>query len=371
MQIHHSYVHNNCVDELLTRIINRGNTVLNLKSARVLKVLLGLFCSFIVTQSMTANGFPERFRETKSYSSPKSAIDSIVHNVFRSILVDQPTPMPTNSKTITDSITRKEFEDIAMVEVPEGCFTMGNTEEMASRPEGEQCFESPFWIGETEVTNSQFNIFLAEGGYSKKEFWTESGWIYYHGPNDDQRSNWKDNEYTADNQPIVAVSWYEAQAYTKWLTDRYRLAGLLSIEEVVRLPTEAEWEYAARGTQSVKYPWGNDWVSNNAVTQESKVKAPAEVGSIDVGKSWVGALDMIGNVWEWTNTIHSNGNTMFEYPYQANDGREDSTVDAYRIARGGSFLNLPVSASYRGNLFYPFTRYPEVGFRLVIGTPIS
>jgi formylglycine-generating enzyme required for sulfatase activity len=210
-------------------------------------------------------------------------------------------------------VTEQDFDGIPMVYVPAGCFWMGglgvgallegsalgNYDE-PSLPIHEICFDTPFWIDKFEVTN----------GY----------WADFAGQNANRESANADA-----NLPVVNVTWFDAQAYCA------ARGG--------RLPTEAEWEYAARGPRSLKYPWGNEFDINLVVASMTiengnsvNLDSPSQVGSREGGQSWVGAYDMSGNVWEWVSTI------PFPYPYTKDDGREDlSQTNVERVVRGGSY----------------------------------
>lgn len=157
----------------------------------------------------------------------------------------------------------REFDGILMALVPAGCFQMGSIAGNESeRPVHQVCFEAPFWIDVYEVTNEQYGPILC-ADFSP-----------------------------APDQPRLCLNWTDAQAYC---TAR---GG--------RLPTEAEWEYAARGPDGLVYPWGNEFDEDNAVWGYNADRHPSPVGSKPEGMSWIGAYDMAGNVWEWVNDWHSS-----------------------------------------------------------------
>jgi formylglycine-generating enzyme required for sulfatase activity len=144
-----------------------------------------------------------------------------------------------------------------------------------------------------------------------------------------------------DNHPVVGVTWHDGIAYCEWLTAQLlgdsrtppELRELLQSGGRVALPSEAEWEKAARGTHGRIYPWGNAFDPNLANTDEGGIGATSAVGCFPGGASPYGMLDMSGNVWEWTRSQYK------EYPYQPLDGREDlqggDRID--RVLRGGSW----------------------------------
>jgi dipeptidyl aminopeptidase/acylaminoacyl peptidase len=203
-----------------------------------------------------------------------------------------------------------------MVLVPAGCFVMGSDSGQANeKPTHQQCFSQPFWIDQTEVTNAQYG---------------SSG------------------DFSGDNLPREDVTWYEAHDFC--------------LKRGARLPTEAEWEYAARGPDSLVYPWGDAWIPDNLVWRDGKNRQTSPVGSRPAGTSWVGALDMAGNVWEWTSSIHK------PYPYDAQDGREnEADTTSYRVIKGGSwdFGDSNVArAAWRGGDGYRLDQHDNgIGFR--------
>lgn len=208
-----------------------------------------------------------------------------------------------------------------MVLVPAGCFDMGSITNDDEKPVHEQCFNTPFWIDKTEVTQAQFR---ANNGVQARN-----------------------SRFSGDNRPVEQITWFEADAYCR--------------QRGGRLPTEAEWEYAARGPESWVYPWGDSFVADNAVYFSNSGNQTANVGSRPEGASWVGAQDLSGNVWEWTSSLYN------PYPYNASDGREANTgsrTNVSRVLRGGSWINNSDSlrAAYRLR-YHPDLRNGYSGFR--------
>jgi len=220
----------------------------------------------------------------------------------------------TSNDSWTPSI--EQFNGISMALVPTGCFMMGSNDGDADeQPVHEQCFNEPFWIDVTEVTNAAYG---------------SSG------------------EFSGVSRPRDSVSWFEARDFCA------------ARGENVRLPTEREWEYAARGVDNLIYPWGDTFVWENVVYGANSNNSTADVGSRPNGTSWVGALDMSGNVWEWVSAIYRS------YEYDANDGREVNSDNrtGVRVLRGGSWLNfdygLRAPVRYRT---YPDNSVSILGFR--------
>lgn len=271
----------------------------------------------------------------------------------------------------------KEFDGIPLVEVPAGCFYMGSTLYVSTQPITYQCFDTPFWIGQTEVTHAQYKAFMESGGYSNQDYWTENGWKWL---NEKTKSEdrtqpiyWTNKKYDVPDKPVIGVGWYEAMAYTKWLTQHYRTSGLIEKDVEIRLPTEAEWEYAARGPNSLLYPWGNDWVTANAVFNNRQMHGPSPVGSIPAGASWVGALDMSSNVWEQLHTLSRNNYVDYLAPYSASDGREDPSAFAPLIViRGGAwYFDQYETQTVYHNTISSLQRGDAFGFRVVLSAPLS
>ncbi len=206
----------------------------------------------------------------------------------------------------------QSFSGVEMVFVPRGCFTMGressDDDYKDESPTSRQCFEKPFWIDRYEVTNEQFTSL---GGQA------------------DRDSGNMSPEFPREN-----VTWFEAVAFCA--------------SRGGRLPSEAEWEYAARGPDGMFFPWGERWVTGNSIWQNTSGGDTDPVGSRPDGISWVGANDMIGNVWEWTTSLFQ------PYPYDGLDGREsmEGSGDTGRVLRGGAFYSFEESILNGVNRFW-------------------
>ncbi|NDJ53582.1 MAG: formylglycine-generating enzyme family protein, partial [Chloroflexi bacterium] len=167
------------------------------------------------------------------------------------------------------------FNGVEMALVPAGCFMRGSEEgERDESPMHEVCFEQPFWIDLYEVTNARFGDFLGDAGNQ------EEGGLNWYGEADSAArierdgSTWMTQRGFEDH-PVGEVTWYGARAFCQ--------------AQGGRLPTEAEWEYAARGPDALTYPWGNEWGADNAVYRGNSGGQTAPVGSRPTGVSWVGA----------------------------------------------------------------------------------
>lgn len=215
---------------------------------------------------------------------------------FRCVFPLEAMPLATPNVDTAWTPIEQDFDGVSMVYVPAGCFDMGsNTSEADESPAHPQCLE-PFWIDQYEVKNLDF---MSMGGTSATA-----------------------NRSSTVSQPVENLTWSEAKAFCE-------LRG-------GRLPTEREWEYAARGPSNWLYPWGSDPNPENTVWFGNSAGQTAVVGSRPADRSWAGAFDMAGNVKEWVSTIYDG----FSYPYKPDDGRENTTsIDPTirRVARGSAW----------------------------------
>lgn len=222
-----------------------------------------------------------------------------------------------------------------MVLVPAGEFTMGTDDGLEDECPAHRVFVSDFYIGAHPVTNAQYAEFVKATGRRAP----------YH---------WKDGAIPEglDDHPVVSVGWHDAVAYCRWRSEQ--------TGAVYRLPTEAEWEKAARGTDGRAWPWGNEFDPEKCNTAEGRGKGTTPVTQFPEGRSPYGCYDMAGNVWEWTSSLYR------DYPYKADDGRENPEAEGRRVLRGGSWFNMAGSArsAYRGKET-PDYAHGAFGFRCV------
>ena len=258
--------------------------------------------------------------------------------------IADPTNAPTVSATPEPTVEISPKDGMELLPVAKGDFMMGNDSgEVDERP-GHLVSLNTFWIDKTEVTIEMFRRFVAETGYQTsaeisgygyiwaKNQWQESTHASWLDPDGDGRSN-------DAHLPVAQVSWSDAQAYCIW-------AGR-------RLPTEAEWEKAARGVDGRIFPWGNT-PPDSSLASFDQSAGPSKVGSFPQGVSPYGALDMLGNVWEWTADWYSSdyyATSPLDNPLGASSG-------THRVLRGSGWssslkniriTNRDVSKPYYSN----------------------
>lgn len=246
-------------------------------------------------------------------------------------------------------VTADEKEN-KMILVSAGTFTMGSAIRAADEKPAHKVFLDAFYISKYEVTNAEYYRFWlslqdSNTGVEAVE--------YKHTPENFTHlahiGNWPERATKFPNHPVVGVSWHDAKAYAEW--------------KGMRLPTEAEWEKAARGYSDRIWPWGNS-MNPNANTSEQNdgyVDSIAPVGSFPNGKSFFGAMDMAGNVWEWTADWYSD----VYYTHSPNKNPMGPTVGSWRVLRGGSWIDKlsRCSTTFRFYL-YPSLKTSFVGFRV-------
>ncbi|HRU95727.1 MAG TPA: bifunctional serine/threonine-protein kinase/formylglycine-generating enzyme family protein, partial [Anaerolineae bacterium] len=247
-------------------------------------------------------------------------------------------------------VTLPSGVEVVRLFVPDGTFQMGSaTNQPEEQPVHKVQLDS-FWIDHTPVTNAQFEAYVNALGLQTKAERTNSGYVFTQdGWQPLNGANWRHPQGPGSNiddradHPVVLVTWEEARDYCVWSGGR--------------LPTEAEWEYAARGPQNLSYPWGRefdlsmfnfcdrscpfDW-RDSRIDDGFAYTSP--VDAFPQGASWMGAYDMLGNVWEWVQDWHDES-YYAESPVQNPAGPESG---ALRVARGGGWP-YEVGVEYAAN----------------------
>jgi formylglycine-generating enzyme required for sulfatase activity len=253
---------------------------------------------------------------------------------------------------------------LGFVKIPAGPFLMGsdkkNDPQTYDNETPQHTLTLPgYYISRYPVTVAQFRAFVEQSGYEPED---------------------PDSLRGLANHPVVYISWYEAVRYCQWLTEHLHewpdtpepLATLLRREGwQVTLPSEAEWEKAARGTKGLIYPWGDEFDATRANTSETGIGRPSAVGCFPRGASPYGCLDMAGNVWEWTRSLWRKdyGKPDCRYQYDPGDGREqlDALNNVPRVLRGCAFWHYQGYARCACRLrFLPYARGDGRGFRVVV-----
>lgn len=285
--------------------------------------------------------------------------------------VESPLPTPEPSPAPRPRITAPYPE---WTPVPAGWFWMGSD----SRQDGlafsneqpqHRARLGAYRIGKYPVTNAQFRAFVESTKYKTTAEVEGTAWVYHNrewvsvtGASWNRPLGPESDIVECEDHPVVQVSWHDAVAYCEWLSRQ--------LGRPVRLPSEAEWEKAARGTDGRVYPWGNQPPNDRLCNFNRNVGGTTAVGRYPAGRSPYGCYDMAGNVWEWTSSLWGSDRQKpeFSYPYDANDGREDMRAgnDVRRVVRGGSWYdrdhNVRCAVRCRD---YPNSRRDLFGFRVM------
>ena len=240
------------------------------------------------------------------------------------------------SGTFVSKFWKEPWGEPEWMPIPVGEFWMGSDTITDDERPVHQVWVDAFQIARVPVTNAQYALYMADTSVEPPSHWRGS-----------------QPPRGLENHPVVNVSWDAAQTYCRWLG--------IKIERLVRLPTEAEWEKAARGALDKReYPWG-EWQEMRCNSVELGLSETTPVGLFLSGASPYGVLDMVGNVWEWCQSAYQ------PYPYKPDDGRENVSKNSGRVVRGGAFL------SYRGSgrcacrvRHFPYDRFNYIGFRVLV-----
>ncbi len=272
-----------------------------------------------------------------------------------------------------DPLDARQFTGPAEVLIPGGPFTMGTSTEpwaLDNERPAHRRLVPPFLLDTVPVTNASYQLFLTDGGYEEPRWWAPEGWSYLREHQITAPLFWRRDggvwlrrhfgvtEPVPPDEPVLHVNWYEADAYARW-------AGR-------RLPTEAEWEKAARhdpgSRRSMRYPWGDADPRPAHANLGQRHLRPAPAGSYAAGQSPHGVRQLMGDVWEWT------ASSFLPYPgFKAFPYKEYSEVffgSGYKVLRGGSFAVADVVArgTFR-NWDHPVRRQIFCGFRTARDVP--
>lgn len=251
-------------------------------------------------------------------------LGELVHALMRVTLDGKPVPAVQVAKPV-----RPDLDEIdpygEMILIPAGEFIMGEAHQERTIHVDE------FYIGRYPVTNARYGVFMEAGGYENPDYWSSEGWDWGEESDTTEPEHWNDDDLNQPNHPVTGVTYHEAEAYCAWAD--------------LRLPTEQEWEKAARGTDGRTYPWGDQWQEARCNSQKAANGHTTPVNKYRDGTSPYGVMDMAGNVWEWTSGWYESERK-------------------YRPLRGGSWLSYQddvLCAYCNGNR--PHYRGNVVGFR--------
>lgn len=288
------------------------------------------------TRTMTATPTPEGTATARASVTPTmrpSATASPVPSVTSTsappltpdVQVSATVMLPSLSSTLLPAGTsntawipiERLVRGVVVVYVPGGCFNLNGEED--DDGDGMRCVQ-PFWISKTEVTNAQYAVCVrARSCTAPTQGDSRTRQLYYNNP-----------DYA--DYPVINIMWSQAQDFSRWFGGS--------------LPTETQWRYAAAGPSAWQYPWGSDVPNADLLNYDGTYGDVTRTGAFPAGASWVGALDMAGNVWEWTSTISNQSN---------------------RVVRGGSWNSYEglVSADSRAENA-PSDSNAYTGFRIVV-----
>ena len=275
----------------------------------------GIGAGILLIATLGIFGISSWFRSI-GRETPTLTSQSVSTSTMTSVPPTQPLLVPANTETLIPltsvptpgigSTLVSAQDSMTLVYVPAGDFSMGGQRSDEQPPH--TVYLDAFWIDQTEVTNVMYAKCADAGVCKEPTNKTSAKNINYY----------KNTPF--NNYPVIYVDWTMAETYCSTWAGR-------------RLPSEAEWEKAARGNDGRTYPWGNVAPNSNLLNYNNIVADTSSVMSYEAGKSIYGAYDMSGNVWEWVNSLY------LPYPYVSNDGREDLSAAGARVHRGGSYYD--------------------------------
>ncbi len=240
-----------------------------------------------------------------------------------------------------------------MVQIPAGEFEMGSNslDALDNERSAHKVYLDTYSIDRYPITCKQYRTFMKAGGYKNPQWWSKAGWQWLHQEQATKPLYWEDNPAWYNN-PVWGVSWYEAEAYAKFVGKR--------------LPTEAEWEKAVSWDEKLKrrriYPWGNKKPTTENCNYNNIHSQTTAVNAYPSGQSAYGLYDALGNVWEWTASWFDGHEGFQHYPYK---GFSQVYFDnQHKVLKGGSWATRPwaLRSSFR-NWYHPNVRQIFAGFR--------
>jgi toxoflavin biosynthesis protein ToxD len=319
------------MNDRTSQLVRSAQTPIRDDSAsRLLPLAIAGVCCFLIAVLMGTMSWYFLWLPSKSVAAGPAP-----ETVQSSVIAEAPAPEPSpNEPAAVNTLAVPEPAPPAgSVFVPGGEVALGGTE---NRPI-ERVFVDGFAIAETEVTNAEYAEFVRETRHAAP-------------------AGWEGHKFPADtgNLPVANVSWKDAAEFCKWKSGKLGLP--------VRLPTEAEWELAARGPEQRKYPWGAEWNKEAAISKETGGKVSA-VKSFPVNRSSFGAYDMVGNVWEWVADDIDEGEAVSDA--HAESARKEGK--RLRIVKGGSAEEPSSDLNAQSRYEVPEgTKVKVIGFRYVV-----
>ncbi len=259
--------------------------------------------------------------------------------------------------------------NIEFIPIPSGTLIMGDNRLSDAAPQ-HRVEIAAFRMAKFPVTNADYAGFVEAGGYAVEHYWTAMGWKWLASrlPGETEGQGrvpgfWYHPHFNRPNHPVVGISWYEAVAFCNWLSETSGAA--------FRLPSEAEWEYAARGSEDARnFPWGDRFQPGRANTAEAGIGGTTRVDAFSLGVSPFGVWDLSGNVFEWTRSRWGVNwqELSYPYPYQVGGECEELEGSGARVMRGGSWFNSYPEAlcAYRSR-YLAGSRGSNIGFRVMRG----
>ena len=287
-----------------------------------------------IDQTKLWNYVLEALQECKNplHKASQSMLEKILRRPQQNLL---PAPRRVHSARILSQLRDPSLREISLepqwCHVPAGTFLCGS--DPARDPDAQnneqpqqELYLPAFAMAAHPVTNTEFGRFIDAKGYQNQDWWTENGWVWLQEQQSKYPKYWDDTRFNEPDQPVVGVSLYEALAYCAWLSTQ--------LSYLITLPTEAQWEKAARGSDGRVYPWGNTF-DQDCLNCDRLYEGTTPIGCFPHGRSPYGCYDMAGNVWEWTLSDFNNPDRTNRLP------EVDINNKTYVSIRGGAWFDAP------------------------------